>query len=417
LCNCSPHRRRFAAFPALLERRLFPRSGHAIWGGQKERTYDDSRSRFDAKRAVAAARCAIDVHLDDSPSPSQLSDGVSHRVLDWIARVALRVARIATTVDTRSKSLQRQLFRRAIQVAILNLEIFPTRRACDMAEGIRSPYKIFSGTPPQPESAQSPIPITWMRCAAPEALDDMSFRWEEDLRNSFLTYSSETLWTSLVEVLNTRSLFESSCSQGRADLVWANAKCSWLDGVSDDAATLLMQPTCSRIMAALRPRAPRSEASLIERAGVGTTTFRRALVRLVAEGLVRDLGQGRYVLGSSFRFPDIEICSFEFKLENWKRAFQQAKRYRSFSHRVYVVMPSKKACRLGDALDVFRRFNIGLIGHDADGSSQKLLASKKQRPRSRVRFIQALGSLAQRDQLLNPILLANSDRALLHSGK
>jgi hypothetical protein len=245
----------------------------------------------------------------------------------------------------------------------------------------------------------------------------MSFRWEEDLRKSFLTYSSEALWTSLVEVLNTRSLFESSCSQGRADLVWAHAKCSWLDEVSDDAATLLMQPTCSRIIAALRPRAPRSDASLTARAGVGTTTFRRALVRLVAAGLVCDLGQGRYVLGSAFRFPDIEICSFEFKLENWKRAFQQAKRYRSFSHRVYVVMPSKKASRLGDALDVFRRFNIGLIAHDPDGSSQKILASKKQRPRSRVRFIQALGCLAQRDQLLNPILVANSDRALLHSGK
>ena len=91
--------------------------------------------------------------------------------------------------------------------------------------------------------------------------------------------------------------------------------------------------------------------------------------------------------------PQIEICSFEFKLENWKRALYQAKRYRTFSHRVFVVMPTRTVGRVNGALEYFRRFNIGLIGHDAKGASEQVLPSRKREPISRAGFIRALGML------------------------
>jgi hypothetical protein len=115
-------------------------------------------------------------------------------------------------------------------------------------------------------------------------------------------------------------------------------------------------------------------------------------------GLVHDQGDGRYVLGPQFSLPQIEICSFEFKLENWKRAFQQAKRYRTFSHRVFVVMPTRTVQRVNGALEHFRRFNVGLIAHDPGGSSKRILPSVKREPTSGTCFIRALGMLLAQDE-------------------
>jgi hypothetical protein len=110
-------------------------------------------------------------------------------------------------------------------------------------------------------------------------------------------------------------------------------------------------------------------------------------------GFLTEVSSRRYVLGPSYSEPEIEICSFEFKLHDWKRAFYPAKRYRTFSHRVYVVMPPAAAKRVNGSLAAFRTFNVGFITHGADGSSQKLLSCKKRRPNSRSGFIRALGML------------------------
>ncbi|NQT40614.1 MAG: hypothetical protein HQ581_24185 [Planctomycetes bacterium] len=110
------------------------------------------------------------------------------------------------------------------------------------------------------------------------------------------------------------------------------------------------------------------------------------------------------MLGPQFDFPRIEICSFEFKLENWKRAFYQAKRYRAFSHRVFVVMPPAAARRVNGSAEHFRRFNVGLITHDANGDSKRILPSRKRKPISRAGLIRAVGMLLDQDAA-NPAIL------------
>lgn len=221
----------------------------------------------------------------------------------------------------------------------------------------------------------------------------MLFPSEEELRQSFLKHASPTLWSRPGPRWRVKTAVESTCSEGRADWVWAGIACNWPEGVQPRTAELLQQPTCSRILEALRPRSVRREPLLHARSGVAIATFRHWLVELVKAGLVSDLGEGRYVLGPQFALPQIEICSFEFKLDNWKRAFYQAKRYRTFSHRVFVVMPVKTVQRVNGALEHFRRFNVGLIAHDTDGRSKRILPSVKREPISRIYFIRALGML------------------------
>lgn len=229
----------------------------------------------------------------------------------------------------------------------------------------------------------------------------MPFPSEENLRQSFLQHAVPGLWSRIREGVRERTALESTCSEGRADWVWAGVSCDWPSGVPIECSRLLQQPTCSRILATLKSGAVRRESILQERSGVARESFRRWLGELRDVGLVREPEQGRYALGPRFSVPDIEICSFEFKLHNWKRAFYQAKRYRTFSHRVYVVMPPNAARRVEASLDFFRTFNVGFITHDVDGRSKRILRSKKREPNSRPGFIRALGMLLSQEPL-NP---------------
>ena len=57
---------------------------------------------------------------------------------------------------------------------------------------------------------------------------------------------------------------------------------------------------------------------------------------------------------------EINVVSFELKLTDWKTAIIQAFRYRSFSNKVYVVMPEDTVKRAVAHTDKFDQYGIGL---------------------------------------------------------
>lgn len=244
----------------------------------------------------------------------------------------------------------------------------------------------------------------------------MTFTCEEDLRQSFLRQADSALWCPSPKPGPVRSAIESTCSDGRADWVWATLHCALSRCLGQVTFDLMQQPTCSRILAALKVKRRQPEDVLYSAAGVSRRTYRKLLADLLNSKLVTMDKTGLLGLGPTFRMPDIEICSFEFKLENWRRAFQQARRYRSFSHRVYVVMPRRGVTRALRHADSFRRFNIGLIQHESDGTSARRIASRKRTPSSPAHHIQAIGLLgSQRTSI--PARRAKSDKARLQLAK
>ena len=219
------------------------------------------------------------------------------------------------------------------------------------------------------------------------------FESEQQLVESFIRDAEPGLWTRTAGETNVRTVFESTCSNGRADWVWASSVGRWPIRRCEQTAELLQKPTCSRILSFLKPDSPRSERFLEERSGVSRRTFRKSLVELTTVDLVAVLDDDLFVLGKKLQVPDVEIVAFEFKLDDWQRAFYQATRYRSFSHRVYVVMPASTVHRVNGHLEAFRRQNIGLLSHGPEEGASRILASKKRQPRSRPSFLQALGML------------------------
>jgi hypothetical protein len=228
-----------------------------------------------------------------------------------------------------------------------------------------------------------------------------SFRWESELSASFQQHGILTFQRSFKGDRFFGSITESTCSEGRADLVWARMLRAERAEALRSCASILQQPTSSRILALLKLNAVRSERFLQQQSGVSETTLRRALRELIRYGLIAESKPKRFILEQELWFSDLEICSFEFKLSNWKRALYQATRYRSFSHRVFVVLPPEQLPVTTPHLDRFRLLNIGLIVHGRDGQSQEIFRPRKQSPASRHKLLRALGMLLERQTRLS----------------
>ena len=59
-----------------------------------------------------------------------------------------------------------------------------------------------------------------------------------------------------------------------------------------------------------------------------------------------------------------KIITIELKLKNWKRALAQAYKYKSFSDISYVCMDQKNISPALEHIEMFKKYNIGLITID-----------------------------------------------------
>ncbi|MEA3327259.1 MAG: hypothetical protein U9R53_08120 [Chloroflexota bacterium] len=85
-----------------------------------------------------------------------------------------------------------------------------------------------------------------------------------------------------------------------------------------------------------------------------------------------------YEVSNLFGIPDVVIAqvdgnilrytyAIELKLSNWKRALEQAFRYRSFANYSYVVLDNAHVRPAVRNINEFQRKNIGLIGLSDSG--------------------------------------------------
>lgn len=220
------------------------------------------------------------------------------------------------------------------------------------------------------------------------------FRWESQLSKSFQENANPTLWTRDGAGTWVRAE-ETTCSEGRADIVWARFEPGWSPSKLRRHALLLQNSTASRLLALLRQGPAQSEEDLRPRIGVTHPVLRKWLRALIEAEFVTTTRDGRFRAIPRRTFPSFEICSFELKLKNWQRALYQATRYRSFSHRVFVVMPTSSAKVAYQHHELFRRANIGLVAHEISGESRVLVRPKKRCPHSSYRMIMALGLFSQ----------------------
>ena len=95
--------------------------------------------------------------------------------------------------------------------------------------------------------------------------------------------------------------------------------------------------------------------SMLKKKSVSINEARDFLIMQEVEGLV---GRPDILLKSK---KNKKIITIELKLKNWKRALAQAYKYKSFSDVSYVCMDESNYDLVEKHLDMFKKYNIGLI--------------------------------------------------------
>jgi hypothetical protein len=79
------------------------------------------------------------------------------------------------------------------------------------------------------------------------------------------------------------------------------------------------------------------------------------------------------------------MVAFEVKVKDWKSGLRQARSYKSFANRTYLALPIERADSIKQHVDVFRRFNVGLLGIEKGGGLQWFVKTRRSSPISPAR--------------------------------
>lgn len=135
--------------------------------------------------------------------------------------------------------------------------------------------------------------------------------------------------------------------------------------------------TTSKILSCLKSKMYHTMEYLEENTGLSKQTLQKEIMSLCKKDLVIQNVTGSYKLSDKYIVPQMQMCAFELKLDNWKRALFQAIRYKTFSEYNYVVMPIDKKELLLKKIDVFRENNVGLLLFDSRLYKVELLYKAK----------------------------------------
>lgn len=95
--------------------------------------------------------------------------------------------------------------------------------------------------------------------------------------------------------------------------------------------------------------------SLLENNNIKLNHLKECILKQEVEGLI---GRPDLILKNK---TNNKIITIELKLRNWKRALAQAYKYKSFSDISYVCMDEKNVMPALGHIEMFKKYNIGLI--------------------------------------------------------
>lgn len=126
---------------------------------------------------------------------------------------------------------------------------------------------------------------------------------------------------------------------------------------------ILKNYQCAKVIGYLHKRQPHNIKYLMEKSNYTYDNICIILNKLKKNKIVEIINDKQFIISKDFEFPNIEITSYELKLKEWKKAISQAIKNKNFSSYSYVVLPSKLAKFIATKdLDIFKTYNIGLIG-------------------------------------------------------
>jgi hypothetical protein len=173
---------------------------------------------------------------------------------------------------------------------------------------------------------------------------------------------------------------ELDCFQGVADVVAGTLNGYRLFPRDAMSKLDLVSFSTAKILSALSGRKSATVHQVVKNTGLSASTVRKETVVLRKLGIL-NFGAGEQInVLRKIRPPFKEIEAFEVKVKDWKSGIYQARNYKSFAHKVSVVLPLNRASRLRNRFGEFRRMRVGLLGIDTAGKLKWFLKPRRQRP-------------------------------------
>jgi DNA-binding transcriptional ArsR family regulator len=195
---------------------------------------------------------------------------------------------------------------------------------------------------------------------------------------------------------------ELDCFQGVADLVsgMRNGHRLVPRGVSPSALGPISF-SLAKVLSSLSQRKVAEIRTIAQTTGLTPQTVRRQLSILGELRIIKLKPGGRVRVLHEIGCPFKQIDAYEVKVRDWRSGLRQALNYRCFANRVFLAMPLNRANALRERIDIFRRFNVGLVGIDDAGRLVWLFKARRQRPISLARSFLASIRLLQRGSAHN----------------
>jgi predicted transcriptional regulator len=110
-----------------------------------------------------------------------------------------------------------------------------------------------------------------------------------------------------------------------------------------------------------------------------TYTIKKSLTKLMLDSYIKEIDTF-YRLGKTYKSSLSDSIAIEAKLKNWKRALQQAYRYKWFASTAYVILDSNSISSAILNIDLFKKMNVGLASITKKGEVSILYKPKKEKP-------------------------------------
>jgi hypothetical protein len=193
---------------------------------------------------------------------------------------------------------------------------------------------------------------------------------------------------------------ELDCFQGVADVVAGTFN---IDGQRSNTSVIggshLTSFSTAKVLAALAGRRRSNVSNVVMTSQLSASTVRKELGLLQKMRMIQIGRDGNVSIPRAIRPPFKQIEAFEVKVKDWKSGIYQARNYKSFAHKVSVVLPLTRAQTLKNRLAVFRRMRVGLAGISPSGELKWLLKPRHHKPISSSRHFLATMRLLRNARL------------------
>ncbi|MFO0355673.1 MAG: hypothetical protein ACK50A_01870 [Sphingobacteriaceae bacterium] len=198
------------------------------------------------------------------------------------------------------------------------------------------------------------------------------FSSEKDLVNKLKrNYSFMCYWNTTRST--TKILEEVDLGFGVADLVFSKVRPS---AVTKNTSLSYFDITIYKIIQNSKEISFENIKNLTR---ADSSTLRKSLKKLVLESYIKEQDT-LYKFKRTYKHCFEESIAIEAKLKNWKRALNQAYRYKWFASSSYVVLDSQNITGAVTNIEQFKKMNVGLACIDKKGSISILFKPKKEKP-------------------------------------